>query len=86
MADVILQQIIPSAKVALASAYFVRERPIPTMPDPESTEENPLPDIPAYTVKKWVEICIIKWLHGECEMGRKKLEADSSPVANNLFI
>ena len=86
MADIPLTVTIPSAKVAIATARFLRETPIPLIDDPESTEETPLPRIPKYTTKRWVEMWIIRRLSSQCEQGRIKLEHDANVPDTDLFV
>ena len=74
--DVELKLIILDAKVADAKAGILREHPVPMMPDPESTEEIPLPDIPQYTDKNWITKLIRDYLFREYKEGKRKLAND----------
>ncbi len=87
MADVPLSQItIPDARVAWASLSFVRARKVPTIPDPASTPENPLPDIPKYGLLEHIKQETIAWYERECEEGDRLLRGDETESATGAFI
>ncbi|KKN54246.1 hypothetical protein LCGC14_0594280 [marine sediment metagenome] len=68
---------IPTAKVADALAGILREHPVPLIPDPDSTEETPLPYIPKYTGKVWAEKLAEDYLNRERKSGNIKLRTDA---------
>ena len=74
MADLELTLIpIPSEWVARASAGILKQHPILLIDDPASTEENPLPAIPKYTVKRWAEILASRYIFREAFAGDQKI-------------
>ena len=54
MPDFVLKITIPSAKVAIDRDGILKEKPVPTTPDPASTPTSPLPSIPQYTDVEWI--------------------------------
>ena len=74
------------AKVNEKIDEFLAERPIPLIPDPDSTKENPLPDIPECTPIEHITNQVFDvFILGECRMGKKKLRAASDPFDDNPY-
>ena len=86
MPDVVLEIIIPGGKVAIASAQFLREQPIPLIDDPDYTGDDPIPQIPEYTIKQWIKEFITDRLKSECYQGKLKLQTDVTEPDGDLFI
>ena len=66
---------IPAAKVQVALAQFLAERPNTIMMDDPAADPNefPLPQIQKYTDKQHVKNELLRWFHRECKAGKKKL-------------
>ncbi len=56
---------------------FLNQHPIPMMPDPNSTMENPLPDIPQYGIAQWVKKQLQTWYYQESRHGLEKIAGES---------
>ena len=74
--NVIITIKIPAAKVQIASAQFLRERPIPMISD--DTDPNNIIMVPQYTTKQWVKRELIAYFLRECRAGKQKLKMDSA--------
>lgn len=87
MSDIVISKTIPSAKVANFRAGFLRALPNTEMvPNPASTEKNPLPDIPKYTDKEWFIEVIFGYAMREYREGIKLLAQDAIIVDEDIFI
>ena len=82
--DVTLILIIPNAKVADAKVGILREHPVPMIPNPDSTDKTPLPDIPQYTDKVWIEKLAKDYLRREYKEGKRKLANDTA-IIDDIF-
>lgn len=82
--DLTLSLTIKDAKMADAKAGILREHPVPFIPDPESTDETPLPDIPQYTDKEWITKLAGDYLFREYREGKRKMAHDAATI-NDIF-
>ena len=65
---------------------FLAERPIPMIPDLNSTEENPLPDILEFTpIEHITNVVFDIFILGECKLGKEKLRKASDPFDNSPY-
>lgn len=88
MQDIDIGRTMPGNKAIKAIPWFLREHPMPMIPNPESTEETPLPDVPKYTNKEWFTKVIFDYGKREIKAGRNKMlqEAGDPSDLEGLFI
>ena len=82
MPDVDLTVTIPSDKVAILTPWYLAERPIPQIPDPE----NPGEMIAEFGLKEWVQMGIVDHIKLTCRRGKLKLDmaADLATWDNDI--
>lgn len=88
MEDIVISKTMLGAKAIKAIPWFLREHPMPMIPDSESTEENPLPSIPQYTVKEWFTKVLFDYGRREIMAGRNKMlqETGDANDLEDLFV
>ena len=76
MADVILSQTIPEAKVAKVAQGWFYIQPIPTVTDPETGEVTN-----GYTPIQWANELILRYIRQQAKRGLQKQAQDQAVAA-----
>ncbi len=87
--DVIITIKIPAAKVAEFRAGFLREHPVPIIPDPayilDVNDPNDfVPWINKYTDKQWFKKVILRYINTEVKNGNDKIAKETANNDSNI--